>query len=231
MSKSGIINGMEALPFFIKDCALAAIATGIRAHNLRELRDNLMSVHSGSVYYHFWGGLLMSHFREREYNNDFAEWAKSPHGLHDEALAERLAVVDPTGYPSLEDLRQEVVEVASIRLEESEKLRLLHADRPFQFMRSQIVIFDTNMRIEEPHDLRDVAHRMSESSYFFHFIDARRRTAGGVDDFRSWLCEYGAEYEELCVRLAAIDPYFMPLKELRQRIVAIFDSFFGEPHA
>ncbi len=131
------------MAFAIKDCALAAIATGVRAHNLRELRDQLMTVHPGSIYYHFWGELLRPAFDLREYNNDFANWARSAHGLHDEALAERLSVIDPTDFDDLEDLRQQVVEVTSDRLEESEKLRLLHADRPFMFIRSQIVIFDT----------------------------------------------------------------------------------------
>ncbi len=141
------------MAFAIKDCALAAIATGVRAHNLRELRDQLMTVHPGSIYYHFWGELLRPSFDLREYNNDFANWARSAHGLHDEALAERLSVIDPTDFDDLEDLRQQVVEVTSDRLEESEKLRLSHADRPFMFIRSQIVIFDTGVTIEHPSQL------------------------------------------------------------------------------
>ena len=49
-------------PFIVKDCALIAIATGIRAQNLRELRDRLRDIDLNCVYYHFWGGLLRPRF-------------------------------------------------------------------------------------------------------------------------------------------------------------------------
>ena len=66
----------EARPFFVKDCALIALATGLKAQNLKELRDQLQRVDSSSLYYHFWGGLLHAGFEEREYGNDFAEWVR-----------------------------------------------------------------------------------------------------------------------------------------------------------
>ena len=40
-------------PFAIKDCALVALATGRRAQNLRELRDQVMEIHAGSLFHHF----------------------------------------------------------------------------------------------------------------------------------------------------------------------------------
>src|SRR5687767_14391939 len=46
----GKSSNME--PFVVKDCTLVAIATGRRAQNLRELRDQLQIVHPGSIYYH-----------------------------------------------------------------------------------------------------------------------------------------------------------------------------------
>ncbi len=215
------------MAFAVKDCALAAIATGVRAHNLRELRDNLLTVHPGSIYYHFWGGLLRPAFENREYMNDFASWSWKAHGLHDEALAERLSVIDPTDFEDLEELRQELVEVTSDRLEESEKLRLLHADRPFMFIRSQIVIFDTYAAIEHPSRFPMAAPMMTPSSFFFHFIDARSRTKDRVDDFREWLMEYGDEFRPLIDRLASLDPYFIPLAELKEKIVGIFAGYFA----
>ena len=69
-------------PFAIKDCALVSIATGRRAQNLRELRDNIVTIHPGSIYYHFWGVLLRPSFDDPEYNNDFAVWVR--HALNDE---------------------------------------------------------------------------------------------------------------------------------------------------
>ena len=74
-------------PFVVRDCALAAIATGVTAETLRELRLTVRTIHPGSIYYHFWGGLLRPRFDDPEYHNDFAIWARTD--LGDRILAER----------------------------------------------------------------------------------------------------------------------------------------------
>ena len=78
--------------FHIKDCSIAALATGRRAQNLRELRDHVRTVDAACIYYHFWGSRLLPRFDDPEYNNDFAAWCR--HALQDDIMAERLAVVD-----------------------------------------------------------------------------------------------------------------------------------------
>jgi hypothetical protein len=88
---------------------LIALTTGRRAHTLRELAEELAHVPTDCLYAHFWGRLLQSRFEEPEYANDFAAWAE--HALHDKRLAERLAIVDPTATPQLEDLREALLEV------------------------------------------------------------------------------------------------------------------------
>lgn len=213
-------------PFAVKDCALVAIATGHRAQNLRELRDKLVDIHPGSIYYHFWGGLLRPLFDNPEYNNDFAVWAR--YGLNDLQLAERLAVIDPKDYVDMEDLRRELIDTVEERLDESEWIPWSKSDHGFHFIRSQIVVFDTHKRIERPEELVAVVPKMSASSIFYHFIDARRRSEDGVDDFRAWLGGFGDTYGLLCVDLAAVDPYFITLVELRDEVSAVMRKHFGE---
>jgi len=213
-------------PFAIKDCALIAIATGKRALILKELRDVLLEIDHGSIYYHMWGGLLEPRFEEREFNNDFAAWAR--HGLHDGVLAERLALVDPTTVGDLEELRQELVEIIEERLDESEYLPWARATQPFEFVRSQIVVFDTHQRVQRVEELARMIPQLSASAIFYHFIDARRRLPEGCNDFSLWLASFGGAYEDLRQRLAAIDPYFRSLTELRQEIAAIFHAYFEE---
>lgn len=217
-------NGGEVVPFAIKDCALAAIAIGRRAQNLRELRDNLQTIHQGSIYYHFWGGLLRPRFDDPEYNNDFAGWAH--HGLHDTRLAERLGVIDPTDFESIEDLRRELIDVIEERLEESELVPWSKSDQQFHFIRSQIFVFDTYKRIESPEELALQVPHMSISSIFYHFIDARRRTKNSVDDFEAWLSGFGDKYCDLYYKIATIDPYFISLSELRQQLTDLFHDHF-----
>ncbi|RMD68710.1 MAG: hypothetical protein D6819_08710 [Gammaproteobacteria bacterium] len=215
--------------FEFKDCALIPIAIGKKALTLKEFWDHLLWVDANSIYNHFWGALLQPRFEEREYNNDFAAWAR--HGLHDAKLAERLAVIDPTDYPDLEGLRQKVIEVVEERLDESEYLQWVRATQPFEFLRSQIVVFDTHLRIASPEELANVIPHLSPSSIFYHFIDARRRLEDGGDDFRFWLGSFGERYGDLCVRLSGIDPYFGSLLELRQQLAELFGQYFGGGHA
>lgn len=210
----------------LKDCALIAIATGRKVMTLKELGDGLLSITPASIYYHFWGGLLQPRFEEREYNNDFAAWVR--HGLHDGVLAERLAVVDPTEFADLEALRQELVELIEERLEESEFVGWVRGTQQFEFIRSQIVVFDTHQRVERPEELAEWMPHLSTSSIFYHFIDARRRFPAGGEDFSVWLQGFGEDYQGLCKELAAIDPYFGSLAELRHQLVLTFKGYLEQ---
>jgi len=213
-------------PFGVKDCALIALATGVRAQNLRELRDGIQKVPAASLYQHFWGRLLQPRFDEPEFNNDFAAWAS--HGLHDKSLAERLSVIDPSDFDDLEGLRQELVETIEIRLDESEFVPWARTDNQFHFILSQIVVFDTRRRLKKPNELARRVRNLSAGSIFYHFIDARRRPPHRVDDFSAWLMGWGDTYAELLPQLAAIDPYFASLKELRRILADLFALYFQE---
>lgn len=213
-------------PFAARDCALISLATGLAAENLREFRDALLKVHEGSIYHHFWGRLLHARFDEPEYLNDFASWAY--HGLHEKALAERLSLIYPGDHPDLESLRHEVVEIVEQRLDESEQVPWAKADQLFYFVRARLVVFDTGIRVSEPRELAEVIPRLSTGSVYYHFIDARRRTSEGCDDFTAWICAHSPDCPELRDKLAAIDPYFSSLKETRRRLGELFNAYYYE---
>ncbi|WP_028317158.1 DUF5752 family protein [Desulfobulbus elongatus] len=215
------------LPFLIKDCTLIAIATGEEAHNLREFSDRLKTIHPGCIYYHFWGGMLRPSFDEPEYPNDFAAWAWR--GLRDKRLAERLAIIDPSHYRVIEDLRQELIEVIEERLAESEWVPWARSGQRFKFIRSQIVVLDTGKRVSQPQEMAAQIAGLSSGSVFYHFIDARRRTESGRSDFAEWLqAEEAEEYSELVRQLNAIDPYFTTLSELRRELALVFQPYLVE---
>jgi len=215
--------------FAIKDCALVALATGRKARLLQEFRSELASVDAASIYHHFWGGLLQPRFEEREYNNDFAAWVR--HGIHDAVLAERLSALVPNDFPDLETLRREIIELIEIRMDEVEYLFWTRATRQFEFVRSQIVVFDTARQLQHPAELAAATRELSMSSIFYHFIDARRRTLDGRDDFSDWLAGFGDAYAPLQAQLAGIDPYFGDLGELRDELVQLFLLHTGEAPA
>jgi hypothetical protein len=209
--------------FAVKDCALIAIATGRHARNLRELAVHLADVQVGAIYHHFWGGRMQPAFDEPEFQNDFAGWVR--HGIHDYELSERLGILDPTNYPNLEALRSEMLDLIDERLHHAPQLHLVMADQPFSFNRSQIVIYDTQLRITKPAELRAVAPAFSVGTIFYHLVDARRREPIGVDDFRAWLAQFDSRYDALRARIEAIDPYFCSLTELKSRLVGVFNEF------
>ncbi len=215
--------------FQVKDCALIAIATGRRAQNLREVRDILTTIEAGSIYYHFWGSRLQPRFDDPEYQNDFAAWAH--HALRDGQAAERLGVIDPTEFNNLEELRQELIEVIEARLDEEEHVTWVKSNMQFNFLTSQIVVFDTRRVITDPRDLMAAVPAMSASSIFYHLIDSRRRTLDSTDDFRSWLSGYGSafgdKYQGLSDKIADIDPFFSTLSELRTVLGDILSDYFG----
>jgi hypothetical protein len=213
-------------PFEIKDCALAAIATGQKAQNLKELRDNIETVVPGSIAYHFWAGKLRPRFDDPEFNNDFAAWSR--HALHDKVLAERLGMIDPTSFDRFEEMKQELLDIIEERLDESEHIPWASTDQQFHFITSQIVVFSTRRTIVEPAELRSIASEMTSSSIFYHFIDARRRTFGHMDDFRAWLYGFEERYRDLCDILSNVDPFFSTLPELRQQLCEIFLDYFEE---
>ena len=210
--------------FVIKDCSLLTIATGKKAQNLKEMRDHLLNIHIGSIYHHFWGGLLRPGFDESEYNNDFAGWGHD--ALQDHILAERLSVLNPDAFADLESLREALLEVIEQRLDEIGTLPWAEPDMQFHFVRSQIIVFDTREKIEGPEHLVEALPKLSVGSVFYHFIDARRRSPEMMDDFRSWLKSCGADCENLISQLAAVDPYFGSLAELRAQLTNLFADYF-----
>ena len=212
-------------PFVVKDCALLTIATGKRARNLKEMTDHLLTIHLGSIYHHFWDGLLRPRFADPEYGNDFAEWVHS--ALQDHILAERLSIINPAAFADLESLRQGLLEIMEQRLDEIGTLPWADPDLQFHFVRSQIIVFGTRETIAVPEELGEAVSRMSVGSLFYHFIDARRRSPEMMDDFRSWLQSCGADCEDLILQLTAVDPYFGSLVELRAQLTDLFTNYFG----
>jgi hypothetical protein len=210
--------------FLVKDCLLSTISTGEHAGTLIEFRDKLATIHEGCIYHHFWGGHLRPGFLDPEYHNDFAAWAH--HTLHDDILAERLGIIDPTEFNDLEELRATVLEVVENRLDEREVFYWSKKREHFHFVRSTIIIFSTPLQIATPIDLLKIVPTMSTHSVFYHFIDAKRRTPEGSDDFSLWLQSFEKEYQELIRQIRSIDPYFFTLVQLKKELITIIKNYF-----
>jgi len=212
-------------PFNVIDCSLVPIATGEKAYNLRELKDRLMRLTDKEImYYHFWDVLLRPHYVDPEYQNDFAAWAY--HQLHDKRLAERLSIINPVNYQYMSDLRMNIIEAIEERMDEDDFTYMTDVAHPFFFLRSQLVVIDTRTRINTPEDLAEEIAGFSQNSIFYHFIDSRRRTRSGDNDFTVWLKAWGDAYGELAEQIARIDPYFTSLAELQAQLTNVIRQHF-----
>lgn len=214
-------------PFTVMDCTLLTRMSGLPpAYNLRELRDRVTICSEDVLYHHFSETWLRPRFDDPDYRNDFAVWAKT--ALGDRVLAERLAIIDPNEFESLEQLRLYVCEVFEERLGELQPW--VPTSRPGSELflsQATTVVFDTGQIVETPSELLPTVERMTSGSIYFHFLEARRRPPIQVDDFSVWLGKYSPEYDDIIQSLREIDFYFRTLPEIRSEIVRVLATIGG----
>ncbi len=203
--------------FYLKDCSLTQIALGMKAETLLEFRDKIAICPQSSLYTHFWGMRLGTHFEHSDFHNDFSLWAHA--ALHDDVLAERIDIINPVDFTNPEELRSRLIEVIERRLDERESIPTASRDALFHFVRSNIVVFDTSIQVNDPKELVNILPHSTPSSIFYHVIDARRRIPNKENDFCVWLEAFSPQYDSLRSKLCKIDPYFMSLKELKNSFI------------
>jgi hypothetical protein len=210
--------------FEIKDCVLLSLMSGMPpAFNLRELRDRIAACSNDVLYHHFCETTLVASFDYPDYRNDFAVWASKR--LGDKVLAERLGIIDPYSYGSIEDLRVEVLDVIDERLSELAMVPWARPGHEFYLMKATTIVFDTGERIHQPQELLPAIRRMSTGSIYFHFLEARRRPPVGCDDFAAWLPVFGSAWQPYIEALRELDFYFSTLSQLKGQLIELFENW------
>jgi len=204
--------------FEVKDCTLLTHMSGLPpALNLRELRDRITRCSQSALYHHFCETLLSPQFDYPDYRNDFAVWLK--HHIDDNVLAERLGIIDPYAFASLEDLRSLVLELIDEHLGELPYTPSAHVGHEFYFVEATTVAFDTGKRISRPEELHDAVMKMTPGSIYFHFFEARRRPPLGLDDFSAWLQTLAEPAGNFVKALESIDFSFFTLSEVKKELL------------
>lgn len=213
------VQGAE-YSFRIKDCALITRMAGISSvMNLRELHERLQVCPLEALYHHFCETQIRPSFDDPEFRNDFAVWASRHFG--DRVLAERLGMLNPYAYGSLPALKERLLEIVEERISENPQGAWYPAKEEFRFMQAATVIFDTGQTLDSAADLLTAIPMLSASSVYYHFVEARRRTVGRLDDFSVWLKDLSEETQALEQAFAGIDFYFLNLRELKRALVQI----------
>ncbi len=209
--------------FDIKDCTLITRMGGVDpAISARELRERLAICPNECLFHHLCETVVRPTFDDPEFPNDFAAW--SARSLRDRVLAEKLGVVNPYHYDSLEQVREVMIEILDDRLHDMPFIPTVPQGEEFTFMQAVTVVFDTGVGLENVNDFVQMLPRMSNGSIYYHFIEARRRTVAHIDDFSAWLVELPEETASLREALHHVDFYYLSIAEVRERLVAAVEK-------
>ncbi len=208
-------------PFAFMACLELREFVGLRAENERQLAQLLDEVPLDSIYYHTHGFLLRPRLLAGAYPNDFATWVDVH--VRDRVLGERLAMVDPADFTTLQALREELVSVVDEHLRRIGVVPQVISGDPFEFIQSRIVEIPTGVEARTLQELRDALLEIDQSALYFHLVEARLRLGRGRNDFAAWL-ERGLGLPELATRVQAVNPYAGSLEQARARLIAILDE-------
>ena len=87
-----------------------------------------------------------------------------------------------------------------------------------------MIVLDTAHKARTPAELGRALETTPFGATYFHFIDARRRNAEGIDDITVWLNKHGETFAEMATRIATIDPFFSCLETIRRKLIAVLRS-------
>ena len=124
-------------PFRFIGCIELRQSLDQRATDERELLDRLEDVPAGSIFYHTHGYFLRHRPITTAYGNDFASWVAGQ--VRDQVLAERLAVINPFEFATLEDLREELMSSVHDHLIRLSTVPRVEFGEAFYFQQSHIV--------------------------------------------------------------------------------------------
>jgi hypothetical protein len=208
-------------PFAFVACLELREFLGLRAENERQLADLIDEVPLDSIYYHTHAFFLRHKFVAGAYPNDFATWVAVQ--VRDRILGERLAMVDPSGFTNLNDLREDLVSVIDDHLRGLQIVPGVILGEPFEFIQSRIVEVPTGIGVHTLQEFRDALLTVDVSAVYFHLVEARLRLGRGQNDFAAWM-EHGLGLPDLAARLRVVDPYAGSLERARNRIIQLCDE-------
>jgi hypothetical protein len=210
-----------AEPFVFFGCVELRQALDKTALDERELMDRLEEVPSGSIFYHTHGYFLRHRPVGMAYGNDFARWVAVD--VRDQALAERLALVDPFEFKHLEDLREELVTIIHDHITRLSSVPRVDFGEAFYFQQSHIVEVPLGPIARTLAEFRAGLAAVEASAIYFHMVEARARLGRPSGDFAEWL-RISLGMPDLADRIGRIDTYMTSLERVRARVLSLVDE-------
>lgn len=212
-------------PFRFIACVELRQSLDQRATDERELLDRLEDVPSGSIFYHTHGYFLRHRPITTAYGNDFAAWV-AVH-VRDQVLAERLAVINPFEFASLEALREELLSVVNDHLVRLSVVPRVEFGEVFHFQQSHIVEVPLGPAAATLAEFRQALAEVDASAIYYHMVEARARLGRRSGDFAEWL-RTSLGMTPLAEKIERIDAYMTSLERVRARVLALVDTALEE---
>jgi hypothetical protein len=211
-------------PFAFSGCVELRQTLDVHALDERELIHRIGEVPADSIFFHTFGYFLRHRAFTTAYGNDFARWVALE--IADHALAERLAVVDPFAFGTLEELREHLASIVQDHLRGREGERRVEFERGFHFQQSHIVEVPLGLTAETLVEFRAGLAGVDESAIYLHTVETRAR-ARRAEPFAAWLRD-ALGLPALAERFERIDPHLTTLERIRGRLIGLVDVALDE---
>jgi len=209
------------MPFEFTGCVELRQLLGLRAETEKELVGFLKQVSLNSVFYHTHGSLLRHRYRAGMYFNDFATWVAIE--VRDRVLGERLAVLDPLDFETLDDLRDRIISAIDEHLKSMTIIPRVVYGEPFDFKESLIVEVPTGTKVHTLEEFRKALSEVDDRAIYYHGLEARVRLERRRNDFSAWLGD-ALDLPSLAAKVEALDPYIGGLERVRAQMLAYCDE-------
>jgi len=187
--------------------------------------EGLEQVPAGSIYYHTHSIFLRHPRIAGGYPNDFANWVATQVG--DKGLAERLAVVDPYRFATIEELREELVSVVESHIATLQPVPRCVFGDPFFFVQSHVFEVPTGLEARSLSEFRRCLAKADLSAVYLHTLHARVRGEVAGGNFAHWIGE-DLGLDSLAAAIGRINPFLGGLEQIRLETLHLIDAELGK---
>jgi hypothetical protein len=208
-------------PFLFTGCWELREMVGRSARDEQQLLEAIEEIPLDSLSYHTQSYFLRHKYIAGPYPNDFATWAAIQ--VRDRVLGEKLGILDPYDFESLEALRSEIVNIIDEHLSQLQIIPRVIYGEPFHFMQSRIIEVPTGLEARSLTEFRKILATVDASAVYYHNFEAILRLGRRMGDFALWI-EEQLDLPELAQKISKVDFYMSSLESIRRRIIKLCDE-------
>lgn len=197
--------------------------TGLKAFDLEQLVNLIDKISLSCIYHHTHRFLQQHQYLSPEPPNDFAYWVTEILGENE--LGEKLASIDTIQSFTLGGLRNKLSQTIRdyLKINPKAKLRFAGEGEEFHFIKSISFVLPTNYTAYDLDEFKDILHKITVDSIYFHIFESRLRLEKITNDFSLWI-ETSLENKKIAEKINRLDPYTYTLEDLRKAIIKIIEK-------